>query len=191
MSRILILNGHPHDDPDHFVHALAAAYAAGADDLHETRRIDIARLDFPILRDPGDWKSGDLPESLRDARDALEWADHLVIIYPLWLGDMPALLKGFLEQIARPGIAIEPKESGMYRQLLKGKSARLIVTMGMPAIAYMQFFRGHSVKSFKRNILQFVGIKPVRVSIIGMVDHSDRHRRKWLRKVERLGRWGR
>lgn len=191
MSKVLILNGHPHDSPDHFVYALASAYAAGADDIHEVRRIDIARLDFPILRDPAQWKDGALPDGLHEAQEALVWADHLVILYPLWLGDMPALLKGFLEQIARPGIAVEPKKSGLYRKLLKGKSARVIVTMGMPAAAYMLYFRGHSVKSFRRNILEFVGIKPVRLTIVGNVEVSDRLRRKWLAKVERLGRWAR
>src|SRR3546814_9849412 len=59
------------------------------------------------------------------------WADHLVILYPLWLGDVPALLKGFLEQILRPGFAIDEGSTGMSAKLLTGRSARIIVTMGM------------------------------------------------------------
>ncbi len=184
------MNGHPHDGPEHFVHALASAYEAGASARHEVRRIDIAKLDFPILRDPTDWKSRELPSGLREAQEALAWANHLVVLYPLWLGDMPALLKGFLEQIARPGIAMEPKQNGLYQKLLTGKSARVFVTMGMPRAAYMLFFRGHSVKSFKRNILKFVGIKPVRLSIVGNVEGSNAARQKWLQRAERLGRRG-
>ncbi len=191
MGKILILNGHPHDDPQHFVHGLADAYAAGANGRHETRRIDIAKLDFPLLRDPADWHEGKAPDSLRETQEALGWADHLVVIYPLWLGDMPALLKGFLEQVLRPGFAMQPKTGGLYHKLLIGKSARLIVTMGMPAAAYTLFFRAHSVKSFKRNILKFVGFKPVHLSIIGNVERSAKHRRRWLAKVKRLGRAGR
>jgi putative NADPH-quinone reductase len=191
MRKILVLDGHPHDDRDHYVHALASAYVKGAEELHEVRRIDLARLDFPILRDPGDWKSGEAVENLHEVHEAVDWADHLVILYPLWLGDVPALLKALLEQVARPGFAIQPKQHGLYRKLLKGKSARLIVTMGMPAAAYSIFFRSHSVKSFKRNILHFVGVSPVRVTLIGRVDKGDAYRRKWLEKVEGLGRFGR
>lgn len=191
MCRILVLDGHPHDDRDHFIHALASAYAKGASDTHDVRRIDLAKLDFPVLRDPQDWKTGEVPDGLRAVQDAVGWADHLVILYPMWMGDCPALLKAMFEQIARPGFALEPLESGMYRPKLKGKSARLIVTMGMPASVYALYFRAHSVKSMKRNFLQFAGVSPVRVSLVGMVEWGDSHRRKWLRKVEKLGRNGR
>ena len=121
----------------------------------------------------------------------MTWANHIVILYPLWLGDLPAMLKALLEQVARPGFAIEAQDNGRYRKMLKGKSARVIVTMGMPAAAYSLFYRAHSVKSFKRNILQFVGISPVRISIIGSVGGSEGNHGKWLRKIERLGRFGR
>ena len=191
MRRILILDGHPHTDRDHFIHALASAYVEGAQDLHETCRIDLANLEFPVLRDPEEWKSGALPEGLRGVQEAITWADHLVILYPLWLGDCPALLKALLEQVARPGFAVEPAESGLFHKLLKGKSARLIVSMGMPAAAYSLYFRAHSVKSLKRNILQFVGISPVRISLVGHVDKGEAYRKKWLTKVEKLGRFGR
>lgn len=191
MRRILVLDGHPNNNRDHFVHALATAYVKGAEDLHEVRRIDLAKLDFPVLRDPEDWKSGEVPDGLREVQEAMAWADHIVIPYPLWLGDVPALLKALLEQVARPGFAVGPQEHGLYTKLLKGKSARLIVTMGMPAAAYSVWFRAHSVKSLKRNILHFAGVSPVRISLIGSVDKSDEYRKKWLRKIERLGRFGR
>ena len=58
---------------------------------------------------------------------------HLVIFYPLWLGSMPALLEGFLEQALRPGFAIGKVESGTsWKKLLTGTSARIVVAMGMP-----------------------------------------------------------
>lgn len=101
MSRVTIINGHPHDDPDHFVHALASTYAKAAEAAHEVRIIQVARLDFPILRDPADWKSGDVPAGLRAVQEDISWADHLVFLYPLWLGDVPALLKAFVEQVSR------------------------------------------------------------------------------------------
>jgi putative NADPH-quinone reductase len=115
----------------------------------------------------------------------MRWAEHLVIVYPLWLGDMPAYLKAFLEQIARPGFAFTPGRHGLTPGELKGKSARIIVTMGMPAFVYRWFFFKHSLTSLKRNILQFVGIRPVRETIIGMIETTDRN--KWLGRIRALG----
>jgi putative NADPH-quinone reductase len=54
---------------------------------------------------------------------------------------MPALLKAFLEQVMRPGLAFSKVESGTsWKKLLTGKSARIVVTTGMPALAYRRYF---------------------------------------------------
>lgn len=92
-------------------------------------------------------------------------------MFPLWLGDVPALLKAFFEQALRPGFAIGKAAPGrLWKKLLKGRSARVIVTMGMPAFFYRLYYRAHGVKSLKRNILEFCGISPVRASLIGTVE---------------------
>ena len=57
--------------------------------------------------------------------------------------------------------------------------------MGMPGLVYRWFFFKHSVTSLKRNVLELVGIRPVRETIIGMVETTDH--RKWLTKVQALG----
>jgi putative NADPH-quinone reductase len=145
-----------------------------------------AKLDVPFLPSQDDWMHGALPPQLREAQDAIKWADHLVIIYPLWLGDVPAYLKAFLEQVARPDFAFAPGSSQPTAGPLKGKSARLIVTMGMPALVYRWFFFEHSMTSLKRNVLELVGIRPVRETIIGMMETTDHQ--KWLKRVESLGR---
>src|SRR4051812_16006817 len=96
--RILILQGHPDSGERHFGHSLADAYVEAAEARgHEVRRVEIARLDFPVLRSRSDWE-GTLPPGLLDAQKAIGWAEHIVLIFPLWLGTMPALLKAFLEQ---------------------------------------------------------------------------------------------
>jgi putative NADPH-quinone reductase len=93
--------------------------------------------------------------------------------FPLWLGSMPALLKAYLEQLMRPGFAFAyGKGRQLPKKLLKGKSARIVVTMGMPSLFYRLYYRSHSVRSLVRNILGFVGFKPVRVSLIGNVENS-------------------
>lgn len=187
-KKILIINGHPDPRPERFCHALANAYADGAAAAgHDLRQTRIGELDFPILRRREDWQEGGLPEGLVEAQQSMAWAEHMVIVYPLWLGDVPALLKGFLEQVARPGFAIGMGKSGPAG-LLKGKSARLVVTMGMPAVIYNWYFGAHSVKSLKRNILNFAGIAPVRSSIVGMVEGSAEDRAEWLETMRELGR---
>ena len=119
-------------------------------------------------------------------------SDHLVLVYPLWLGTMPALMKGFLEQVFRYDFAFEPDEKGRFDKKLKGRSARVIITMGMPALAYRFYFGAHSLRSLERNILKFSGISPVRSSLFGRVDDASATTRKqWLQQVERLGESGR
>ncbi len=192
-KRIAIIQGHPDASQSHFGHTLAAAYARGAAAAgHETRLIEVARLDFPLLHSKQEWEQGATPASIMTAQQTIAWAEHLVICYPLWLGSMPAILKAFFEQIARPGFAFASPESGpMWKKLLKGKSARIVVTMGMPALIYRWYFGAHSLKSLERNILGFVGISPIQSSIIGMIEHPDNRRReKWLRTLEDLGRKG-
>ena len=187
--RILIIDGHPDPDPARYCHALANAYAAGAAG-HAVRRLDLSRLDVPLLRSGDEWLSGGPPAAIAAAQADIAWAEHLVIVYPLWLGDVPALLKAFLEQVMRPGFALDYRARGFPRKLLRGRSARVVVTMGMPAPFYRLVYRAHSVKSLERNVLRFVGIRPVAWTIIGSVAASPRRRRKWLQRLADLGAAG-
>ena len=192
-KNILILQGHPQAQARHFGHALADAYAKGAAlGGHSTQIIEMATLDWPLLRSKAQWESGELPRALAPVQEALRWSDHLVLLFPLWLGGMPAFTKGFLEQLLRPGFAFGTQAKGaMPAKLLKGRSARVVVTMGMPALVYRWYFRAHSVKALERNILGFVGFAPVRETLIGMVEGKDGAARdKWLRNLQMLGRKG-
>lgn len=190
-KRILIIQAHPDLSQPHLCHALAASYAKGAEATgHVVRQISVAALDFPLLRSQKDWEEGTVPPSLKPAQEDIRWAEHIVFFFPLWLGDMPALLKGFLEQVARPGFAILREKGGnpWGSKGLTGRSARVVVTMGMPAMVYRLYFRAHSVKSLKRNVLGFVGIAPVHETLIGMTgDMKPEAVAKWLAKLEQLG----
>lgn len=189
-KHIVIIQGHPDAQMRHFGHALEGEYAKGAEDGgHEAKRIEVAKLDFPFLRTKENFEGGTPPESIRQAQDVIKWADHLVIIYPLWLGSMPALLKAFLEQVLRPGFAFEyQKSGGMAKKLLTGKSARIVVTMGMPAFVYRWFFCAHDLRSLKRNTLWFCGIGPIRSTIIGSIEGlSEERRMGWLDEIRGLG----
>ncbi len=188
-KHIAIIDGHPDPDRARFVHALADAYADGAvAGGHDIRRIEVAQLNFPVLRSRKQWTEEPLPPLLEEPQTAIGWADHIVILYPLWMGDVPALLKAFFEQVARPGFALE--EGVKPKPLLTGKSAHVVVTMGMPGLFYTVYFRAHGLKSLERNILKMAGIKPVRHTIIGSVEASAKVRQGWLEEFYSLGEAG-
>ena len=193
-KRVLIIDGHPDAHAEHYLHALSTAYRDGAvAGGHTVRSIIVSELQFPLLRTKDDFESGSPTTSIRDCQEALSWADHVVILFPLWLGSMPALLKGFFEQLLRPGFAFAPSSrGGPQAKLLAGKSARIVITMGMPALFYRWYFRAHSLKALKRNVLGICGIWPVRSSVIGPVDSMNQAGRgNWLARVQRLGKCAR
>jgi len=190
--RIFVLDGHP--DPSHsrLCHALAAAYADGARDAgHEVQSLCVADMELPLLRSEGAFQESTPPPAAIQAQEAIGWAEHWVLVYPLWLGTMPAALKALLEQALRPDFAMD--YSGRWPSgRLKGRSARVVVTMGMPALAYRWWFGAHSLKSLERNVLKFCGVSPVRESLYGMVGQaSERTREGWLAEMRRLGGRGR
>ena len=189
---IAIIQGHPDPDPARFCRALAAAYLDGAKAAgHSVTPIDLAALDFPLLGSAAEFEHGAIPESLKPAQAALLGAEHIVLVFPLWLGTMPALVKGFLEQVMRPGIAFRYQANGFPMKLMTGRSARLVVTMGMPVLAYRWWFRAHGLKGLERNVLGFVGIKPIAESLFGSVEAvSAEKRRRWLDQMRQLGTQG-
>ena len=188
MTRILIVLGHPRTDS--LCAGLADAYGEGAEASgHEVRRIDVGRLRMdPVLRTGYEPHETEEPD-LTAAREAIAWAEHLVFVWPLWLGAMPAILKGFLERTLSRGFAIETiKGPPFYRPLLGGRSARVIVTMHMPVLIYRIMAGSRATRILRKQILNFVGIRPVRETIFGMVPNADKETRlRWLAKVRALG----
>lgn len=90
-KRIALIQGHPDTDPARFCRAFAAGYAAGAEAAgHRVDVIDPAALSFPWLRSQAEHEDGTPPEAIACAQDVIAKADHLVVIFPLWLGDMRA-----------------------------------------------------------------------------------------------------
>ncbi|MFA7428817.1 MAG: NAD(P)H-dependent oxidoreductase [Rhodospirillaceae bacterium] len=187
--RIVVVQGHPDPSPGHLCRALAEAYADGARRAgHVVEMIDLAVLDVPLLNSQHAFEHDPVPDSLRPAQDAIVAANHLVLVFPLWLGTMPALVKAFLEQVLRPGVAFEYLDNGRPKLFLTGRSARVIVTMGMPAPIYRWWFLAHGVRGLERNILGFVGFKPVRETLLGMVAAATPKRRAgWLVMMRTLG----
>ena len=185
--RILILDGHPDPDPGRYCHALAAAYARGAAGAgHVVHRANLAEMDFPVLVSRQDWETGTPSAAIRAFQDELAWAEHVVILYPLWLGSTPARLKALLEQAFRPAFAFGGQAPAPGAGRLKGRSVRIVVTMGMPALIYHTVFFGHSLKALKRGVLSLVGFGPVRDTVLGGIE-TRRDREGLLKRLADMG----
>ena len=187
-KKVLIIQGNP--DSSSFCCALAAAYKKGAFDADaEVTEINISKIEFnPNL--PFGYKNKiELEQGLIESQELIQWANHLVFVYPTWWGTMPALLKGFIDKVFQPGFGFQYRNGSVWwDKLLKGRSARLIVTMDTPPWYFRWIYGRPGHNAMKKTILGFCGIKPVRISSIGPVKHSkDSKRETWLNNVQKLG----
>lgn len=191
-KRILIIQGHPDIEEQHLCHQLAHSYQQAAESAgHQVQLLEIGKLEFPVLRSRKEWESSDVCADIQAAQRAIGEAQQVVIIYPLWLGTLPALLKAFLEQVLRPGFAFHYGDGHSWKRALKGKSTRIIVTMGMPGWFYYGVYMAHSLRSLVRNILSFTGFGPNRTTVFGLVEGmTEKRYQRCMDKVAALGRKG-
>lgn len=190
-ANICIVNGHPDPAGGHFVGALCDVYASAAAQAgHEVARIAVAEIDVPLLRTPADF-ADEPPAQIKAAQAKVKAAEHVVVAFPMWMGGMPAYTRAFFEQLSRAGFALQTKGAGWPKGMLAGRSARVVVTMGMPSAAYRILFGAHGVRGFERSVLALAGFKPIRETLFGMVETSAEARAAMLAKMTRLGRLGR
>ncbi|MBT3704191.1 NAD(P)H-dependent oxidoreductase [Candidatus Peregrinibacteria bacterium] len=185
MKTLLIL-GHPLKDS--FCAALGESYLKGAKAKgHETKTIYLGDLKFNPLLENAYKKEQPLEPDLQEAQKLISWADHIVFSYPVWWSLFPALLKGFFDRVLLPDFAFKFIGGGKWKKLLKGKTARLLITMDSPPPLHILYFRNPSVKAMKATI-GFCGIKQ-KNTYFGSIRYSDdKKKKKWLKKAERLGR---
>ncbi len=180
-GRILILLGHPRVDS--FCGALAGAFTEAAEEQGlEVSRLVLADLEFdPHVRCASLHEQAFEPDLAR-ARAAIGRADHLVFVYPVWWGTMPALLKGFLDRVLVPGFAFAERTAGQgFAGLLRGKSAHLLTTMDTPPAVVKYLLRSPGHRAFSIATLRFCGVWPVRIRMYGPVHRStEGQRREWL-----------
>lgn len=187
-QKILIVLAHP--QAKSYCSALAEAYAAGAEGAGaEVRQVNLAAIEFDPIGSGSHDRPAALEPALVQAQAEIRWAEHLVFIYPIMWGTLPALLKGFIERVFAPGFAINfHKDRPGWEQLLKGRSARLIVTLNTPPLIYRLLFGRAGHITMKRSILGFCGVKPVRITDIGPVHGSSAERReRWIAQARDLG----
>jgi len=189
MKKIVIINGHPNKDSFNF--GVAEAYRRGALEAGtEGKKIVIRDLNFNPNLQFGYQKRMELEPDLLKAWEMIQWADHLVWIHPVWWGGFPALMKGFIDRLFLPGMAYKYRENSVWwDKLLKGKTAHIITTLDQPGWYYRLFFGRPSVNQLKKSVLEYCGVKPVKLTYIGIIRNSkDEQRSQWLKTVKELGK---
>ena len=172
--------------------ALAQAYHAGAEAAgHQLRLLALSEMTFnPDLGQAG-FRDAPAPEpDLQRFQADLIWAEHLVLVAPMWWGGLPAKAKGLFDRTFLPGFAFDPRQRtfGLPKPLLGGRSARLILTSDTPGWAFGLMYRQALRHQVQRQILAYVGIRPMRLTHLSPVEHStDTRRADWLARVRTLG----
>ena len=184
---ILVILGHP--AANSLCAGMARAYADGAQQAGaKVRFLDVGQLAFnPLFQGYGAVQP--LEPDLLAAQTDISWAHHLVWVYPIWWGAMPALLKGFIDRVLLPGYAFKyRKGSSLWDKLLTGRSAELLVTMDSPPWYFRWVTRMPGHHQMKKAILEFCGIRPVQVHSFGPVRSASADRLAlWVEKARQLG----
>jgi len=188
-KRILLILGHP--STTSFCAALAERYTQSALDAgHEVRQLRLGEMVFdPVLRD-GYQQIQTLEGDLNAAQSDILWAEHLTLVYPIWWGGIPALLKGFFDRVLLPGFAFKYRKGKAFPdKLLNGRTAHLLVTMDTPPWYYRLIYRMPGLHEVRKTTLQFCGIKPLRTLTFGPVlGSTDQQRRSWLQQAQAIAR---
>ena len=185
----LIILGHP--DANSYSGSLAETYLEHAQtEGRNIKFVKLGDLSFdPILRH-GYRERQELEPDLKALLEDIQWAEHLVFVYPIWWGSMPALLKGFFDRAFLPGIVYNHRENSVWwDRLLTGKSAQLIVTMDTPPWYFRLVYRMPGHNQMKRTILKWCGVNPVKIASFGPIrGATDKQLTKWRHKVAKLAK---
>lgn len=193
-KKILLLLGHP--DRSGMCGKLADAYedaarAAG----HKIDRFNIGEMQFDPILHRGYRAVQELEPDLVRFQHLLKDADHFVIVHPIWWVGMPAILKGLFDRVWLPGSEFRyiktktGKRTIFWHRLMRGKTARIIVTSGTPPWL-VRALPGNVNAQLKWGILWFSGFS-VRSKWFGPAENVPPKREaKWIAIVKRYGRLG-
>lgn len=189
MKTILLVLGHPGGAS--FGRTLAEGYLRGAQKSGaRVELLDLGALTFNLDLSGGLHDPAPLEPDLVAAQEAIARADHLVFVYPNWWGTYPARLKGFIDRTFLPGFAFQYQQSSPFPlKLLKGKTARLVVTMDGPGWWYRWAMGAGGDRALIKSTLGFCGVKTLGTY------HADALRPRFGAPTERHRRaveaWGR
>ena len=182
--RIYLLLGHP--DRNSFNGALADAYEGAARAAgHEVRRQNLGEMTFDPILWHGYRTIQALEPDLLTAQDNITWCEHWVLIYPIWWGSVPALLKGFFDRALYAGFAYRYHDNDpMWDGLLTGRSAQVITTSDAPRLWTFLAYRNSDLGTVKYATLRFCGVKPVKVTRLDRLkDSTPEERQRYLERI--------
>lgn len=185
---ILVLLAHP--DPASFNHAIAQAASRQIEaNGHRLIFHDLYREDFdPILPSAEIPADADLPAFIDAHCRELARADGIVIIHPNWWGQPPALLKGWVDRVIRPGVAYRFLEGdtgeGIPIGLLRARSALIFNTANTPEARERTVFGDPLERLWRDCIFGLCGVSDVyRRTFTVVVTSSEKERAAWLAHV--------
>ena len=190
---LLILLAHP--GPASFNHALADAVRDALQaDGHAVTYHDICAEGFaPALPAAEIPAAAVLPPELQRHCDELRAADGLVIVHPNWWGQPPAVLKGWIDRVLRPGVAYRflPGDTGegVPVGLLRARTAVILNTSNTHAAREQAAFGDPLEAIWKRCIFDLCGVRDVRRRMFSvLVASTPAQRAAWLAEAVALCR---
>lgn len=190
---ILLVLGHP--DPGSFNHAVAAAARAALEEGgHDVVFHDLCAEGFdPLLPAAEIAATAVLPEPIRRQCEELRSADGIVIVHPNWWGQPPAILKGWVDRVVRPGVAYRFEEGdsgeGVPVGLLRAKAAIVFNTSNTVEDRELAVFDDPLEALWRRCIFDLCGVRDFhrrtfRVVVTSTLDE----RRAWLEEAKTMCR---
>lgn len=188
--KVLIIDGHPLAES--FCCQLVKSYTQGLYECKiEVQNIVLREINELAILTAEHYKNPILKNTIKNLQEKVNWANHLVFIYPTWWGGPPALLKAFLDFLFTDGWAFLnlPSKRNKHLPLLKGKTGRVITTMDTPAWYYRLIYFSPGTNLIKKTLLEYCGIKPVKITILGSIDKVEpRTRQKWISTLKKMGK---
>ena len=135
-------------------------------------------------------RTGDITDSAVDPvvlhyKKKLEWAERIVMIFPIWWMTMPAMMKGFVDKVIFPGVAYNMEGPQLVSRLHSLKEVTIISTMNTPADIYRDRFNNSLEGSLIKGTFNQIGIHDVEWISINMVKQSGQEKREiWLQELE-------
>jgi putative NADPH-quinone reductase len=190
---ISVILGHP--DEKSYNHAIAATVVETLQNNgHAVYFHDLYAERFDPLLHAGEIpKDAPLDAAIENHCAEIAAADGIVIIHPNWWGQPPAILKGWVDRVIRPGVAYEFVEEdcgeGVPRGLLRAKTALVFNTTNTEREREIEVFGDPLETIWKNCIFGLCGVKNVCRRTFGIIVTSTPEQRKeWLVEVERIVR---
>ena len=194
--KTLIIFNHPYEGS--FCSAIRDAVKSGLrKGRHSCKVINLDKDRFdPVMREK-DLKAfklrGEEDLTLIDGVDPivlrykkkLEWAERIVMIFPIWWMTVPAMTKGFIDKVIFPGMIYKMEGGKLVSMLSRLKQVVIITTMNTPAAIYESNF-GNSIEgSLIKGTFNQIGIHDIRWISLNMVKQvGDEKRWLWLDEIE-------